>query len=82
MLAPADSDRDGRFDTLCILFSPYEVGSYAEGPYAVEIPFRPADVAAIGGACRARFEAGPAAPRTACRRMDSGGLIARNGDAS
>jgi hypothetical protein len=67
VLAPADSDRDGRFDTLCILFSPYEVGSYAEGPYAVEIPFRAADVAAIGAAWRARFEAGPATPHTACR---------------
>lgn len=67
VLAPADSDRDGRFDTLCILFSPYEVGSYAEGPYAVEIPFRASDVAAIGAAYRARFETGPPAPRTACR---------------
>jgi len=67
VLAPADSDRDGRFDTLCILFSPYDVGSYAEGGYGVEVPFSASDVAAIGGAYRARFETGPARPRTACR---------------
>lgn len=70
VLAPADSDRDGRFDTLCILFSPYAVGSYAEGPYVVEIPFARGDVGAINSAYRARFEPGVASPRSACGADD------------
>lgn len=67
LLAPADSDRDDRFDTLCIIFSPYDVGPYAEGGYGVEVPFAASDVAAIAPAYRGRFEPGPPAPRTACR---------------
>lgn len=70
VLAPADGDGDGRFDTLCILFSPYDVGSYAEGPYPVEVPFARGDLAAIPAAWRPRFEAGPARPRTACSADD------------
>lgn len=65
MLAPADADADGRFDSLCILFSPYAVGPYAEGDYVVALPFRRADVAAIPAAYRARFEAG-SATRNVC----------------
>jgi hypothetical protein len=70
VLAPADADRDGRFDTLCILFPPYDVGPYAEGGYGVEVAFSGRDIAAIPAVWRPRFETGPAAPRTACRFDD------------
>lgn len=37
-IAPADTDKDGRFDRLRVLIGPYTAGPYAEGSYEVELP--------------------------------------------
>lgn len=44
VLAPADSDGNGRFDRLDVLIPPYAAGPYVEGDYVVEIPFDPGDL--------------------------------------
>ncbi len=60
VLAPADSDGNGRFDRLNVLIPPYAAGPYVEGDYVVELPFEPADLAAIPDRYRPAFEtAGP-----------------------
>jgi len=56
VLTPADSDGDGRFDRLDVLIPPYAAGPYVEGDYVVEIPFEPADLAAIPDGYRPAFE--------------------------
>lgn len=62
LLVPKDSDGDGRFDTLDIWFAPYAAGSYAEGAYFAEVPFRARDLADIRDAYRDAFEEADAAP--------------------
>lgn len=57
VLAPADRDRDGRFETLRILIGPYVAGPYVEGSFELRVAFQAADLAAIRPACRASFEA-------------------------
>lgn len=56
VLAPADSDGNGRFDRLNVLIPPYAAGPYVEGDYVVEIPFEPGDLAAIPDGYRPAFE--------------------------
>jgi hypothetical protein len=57
VLAPADRDHNGRFDTLRILIGPYVAGPYVEGSFELRVGFRSADLAAIRPAYRASFEA-------------------------
>ncbi len=56
VLAPADSDGNGRFDRLNVLIPPYAAGPYVEGDYVVAIPFEPADLAALPDGYRPAFE--------------------------
>jgi hypothetical protein len=56
VVAPADSDGNGRFETLRILLGPYLAGPYVEGDYIIDLPFDPADVGRIGEAWRPAFE--------------------------
>lgn len=57
VLAPADSDGNDRFDRLHVLIPPYAAGPYVEGDYVVELPFEPADLAALPAGYRPAFEA-------------------------
>ncbi len=57
VMAPADADGNGRFETLRILLPPYAAGPYAEGEYVVELAFDPGDLAAIPAGFRPAFEA-------------------------
>ncbi|MDQ8756410.1 DUF4163 domain-containing protein [Sphingosinicella sp. LHD-64] len=56
VLAPADRDRNGRFDTLRILLPPYAAGPYVEGDYVIDVAFGDADLAAIEADYRPAFE--------------------------
>jgi hypothetical protein len=56
VVAPADMDHDGRFDTLRVLMAPYEAGPYVEGDYIVEVPFGAPDLAALPAAWRPAFQ--------------------------
>ena len=58
VMAPADLDHDGRFDTLRVLLAPYVAGPWTEGDYIVEVPLTAADVAAIPEGWRDAFESG------------------------
>jgi hypothetical protein len=57
VLVPADTDGNGRFDTLRILIPPYVAGPYVDGAYRIELRFDPADVSEIGSRFRPAFEA-------------------------
>lgn len=56
-IAPADRDRDGRFDSIDFVASPYTAGPYAEGQYAIRLPVTRQLIAAVKPAYRASFEA-------------------------
>lgn len=56
VIAPADTDGNGRFDTLRVLLPPYVAGPYVEGDYAIDVPFDPADLAAVPDRYRPAFE--------------------------
>jgi hypothetical protein len=56
VLAPADGNRNGRYERLDVLIAPYLAGAYVEGSYEVEIRFDAGDVAAVPPAWRASFE--------------------------
>lgn len=56
VIAPADTDEDGRFDTIAILLPPYEAGPYVEGSYAVQIPVTTALIEHLKPAFRTDFE--------------------------
>lgn len=58
VLAPADGNRNGRFERLNVLIAPYLAGAYVEGSYEVEVRFDAGDAAAVPAAWRASFEAG------------------------
>ena len=47
MLAPADSNHNGRFERLDVLIAPYLAGAYVEGSYEVELRLDAGDVAAV-----------------------------------
>lgn len=56
VMALADEDGNGRFDTLRILLPPYAAGPYVEGDYIVELTFEPGDLAGIPDGFRPAFE--------------------------
>lgn len=55
---PADQNKNGRFDTLMLVASPYVAGPYAEGSYEIELGVAPDLIAALKGDYQASFEAG------------------------
>jgi len=56
VLAPADQDGNGRFDTLRVLIPPEAVGPYVEAEYVIDIPFDRADLAHVPDRYRPAFE--------------------------
>ena len=57
VLAPADTDGNGRFETLRVMLPPYVAGPYVEGEYVVDVAFDPGDLAAVPDRYRPAFEA-------------------------
>lgn len=55
-IAPVDKDKDGRFDTIAFIASPYVAGPYAEGEYENELPVSRQLMAAMKPAYRASYE--------------------------
>lgn len=55
-IAPADRNRDGRFDHIQFVASPYLAGPYVEGEYAIAVPVTPKLVAAMKPQYRSSFE--------------------------
>ena len=55
-VAPLDKDKDGRFDSISFVASPYTAGPYAEGDYAIVLPIGRQLVAALKSPYRASFE--------------------------
>ena len=58
-VAPMDKDRDGRFDTIEFIASPYVAGPYAEGDYEVRLLVTRKLMMALKPAYRASFKAQP-----------------------
>ena len=56
-ISPVDGDKDGRFERLDFVASPYTAGPYAEGEYPISLRVRPALIAALKPQFRAWFEA-------------------------
>ena len=56
-LIPADKDRNGRFETLMLVASPYVAGPWVEGAYEIELAVTPDLLAALKGDYRTSFEA-------------------------
>ncbi|HMG47594.1 MAG TPA: hypothetical protein VK614_09070 [Allosphingosinicella sp.] len=56
VIAPADDDGNGRFETLRVLLPPYVAGPYVEGDYAVDIPVAPEDLARVPDRYQPIFE--------------------------
>jgi hypothetical protein len=56
VIALADQDGNGRFETLRVLLPPYVAGPYVEGEYAIDVAFDPADLAAVPDRYRPAFE--------------------------
>jgi hypothetical protein len=57
VVAPADRDHNGRFETLRVLIAPYVIASYTAGSFQFDIPLRPGDLASIPVRYRVAFEA-------------------------
>ena len=55
-IAPVDKDKDGRFDTIDFIASPYVAGPYAEGEYENELPVTRQLMAAMKPAYRTSYE--------------------------
>ena len=55
-IAPADIDKDRRFDQIRFIASPYVAGPYAEGEYEIDIPISRQLMAAMKPVYRASFE--------------------------
>ena len=56
-IIPSDAKKNGRFDTIAFVASPYVVGPYVEGDYELELPVTPQLIAAMKPLYRASFEA-------------------------
>jgi hypothetical protein len=56
-IIPADSHRDGRFDEIHLIASPYLAGPYAEGEYDITLPVPQALIGLLKTQYRASFEA-------------------------
>jgi hypothetical protein len=59
VVAPADEDGDGKFDSLLFLAGPYVAGPYAEGAYEISVPVSNQLLTAIKPDLRGSFEAQP-----------------------
>ena len=55
-IAPMDTNKDGRFDTIDFVASPYVAGPYVEGEYDTRLPITRQLIAAIRPGFRASFE--------------------------
>ena len=55
-IAPADEDKDRRFDTIRFIAAPYTAGPFSEGEYALELPVTRQLIAAIKPLYRPSFE--------------------------
>ena len=55
-IAPADSDKDSRFDIIRFTASPYSAGPYAEGEYVLELPVTRQLMAALKPVYRSSYE--------------------------
>ena len=55
-IAPVDKNRNGRFDAIQLVASPYLAGPYSEGEYEIRVPVTATFVAALKPAYRASFE--------------------------
>lgn len=53
---PADKDRNGHFDQVVFVASPYIAGPYVEGGYEVALPVTPQFITALRAEYRASFE--------------------------
>ncbi len=56
VLAPRDSDGNGRFEAIDVLIAPYVAGSYAEGAYFAEVPLEADDLSGMNELYRSAFE--------------------------
>lgn len=56
-IAPADKDKDGRFDSIAFVASPYVAGPYVEGEYEIEVPVTRQLISGMKPAYRNSFEA-------------------------
>jgi len=56
-IAPVDKNKDGRFDRLGFIASPYVAGPYAEGEYEIELPVTSQLIAAMKSTYRSSYEA-------------------------
>ena len=54
-IAPLDKNKDGRFDTIDFVASPYTAGPYVEGEYAISLPVTSQLIAAIKPEYRSAF---------------------------
>jgi hypothetical protein len=54
-IAPADKNKDGRFDTIAFIASPYTAGPYVEGEYDTSVPVTSQLIAAIKPEYRSSF---------------------------
>ena len=56
-IIPGDKNKNGRFDTLALVASPYVAGPWVEGSYEIELAVTPDLLAALKGDYRTSFEA-------------------------
>jgi hypothetical protein len=55
-ILPTDRDKDGRFETLMLVASPYVAGPYVEGSYEIALAVTPDLLAGLKGEYRPSFE--------------------------
>jgi hypothetical protein len=55
-ISPVDKNRNGRFDAIALVASPYTAGPYVEGEYDVLVPVTGKLIAALKPAYRSSFE--------------------------
>jgi hypothetical protein len=55
-IAPVDENRNGRFDAISFIASPYLAGPYVEGEYAIVVPVTAKLIAALKPQFRSSFE--------------------------
>lgn len=55
-ISPVDRDKDGKFNDLNFVASPYVAGPYVEGEYAITVPVTPQFLAALKPEFRSSFE--------------------------
>jgi hypothetical protein len=55
-IIPTDKDKEGRFDTLLLVASPYVAGPYAEGSYEIALAVTPELLAGFKAEFKPSFE--------------------------